>query len=1153
ESEDLPESTKETSEKNGLDPNAITIEVEELLEISSKPPAPPPNTSEIDILVHDMSRSSGPIAPEPVTAELDDLLTNPSESPDVSSAAGRSEESIETIDSIELTESEEPVQSDETSESSRPPTIDEEISTPSAIGQVSKKLETDRWGTMKETLADELLAETDELNNALLCHELGHLFESQLKDEEAALQKYQEGLALAPLLEPNFRAVERILTTRGLWSDLIELFDTQIQTTQDQTAKAQLFLDKGWIQLEKEQNPVGAQESFWAAYEINNKWLAPLLALERLAIAQKDPQTRARVYESMLESIPVPAQRVVILRKLARLQEQLGSAPEKVLQLLEEAVGLGVDQRVVLQQMARVAETAQLHNQHVNVLVQLSSLLQAADPPDNTRATALLYRAAQIAEQNLDDPSQCKILLKKAREGLEQNDVEDRLLWRKLLTFAESQNDWEQALELIEQELEHTDDEANRAALFHRKAFLHMQSKESDHAQAALQKALSTLPGYLPSFVELERYALETNDAVSLIDLYVAQAEAVRNQSSGVCVQEDTDWQAGLFLEAALLARWQLHDSEKAIGFLQNALEIKPQFALALEELADILEHAGEYRRLADLLNRHFETGPQKQIDLLFRRFLSMAPGSLENPEPILKVLRTFQARFPNDVALSRRFVEILEQTQNYEATQEAIKNLEEIESDQAQRISYKLQRANLFEGPLGQIEQAIRTYEEVISLSPANPYALAGLENLLRKENRHNELGPVFRHAIDSGAGTLDEEQQNLLLLKLAILTEQQTDKIDEAIEVYDELLRLDPSCTVAKQSLERLARVSRNWKRLAELMESNLNESGQTEAYSRKLIQLAELMGDALCEGARSEELLHKILEHTCTAQEKYYALEELARKDLLRGDYAEAAEKLTSLAAAGPEESKRLLSEEQAWLRSGPLGEHERGTELWRQLYEEDPNDRVALLGLTHNAARSRDGAALSSHYSSLASLSTDIEFSKQLETRAATLAEAVGDPEGNATNAYRGILVKDPKNIEAGFGLLAQPGALPEEISDLSEQFAQRLSPSVRDQMRLELAEVHERAGRLKKATKELSEILLRNPNHLPALTILQRIAESTENQEQEARIWIKLSTIYEDDNPAKIQALFRGAAILETLSCPEDVSRVYRQILALDPA
>jgi len=1014
------------------------------------------------------------------------------------------------------------------------------------LEQAQKEAEQNDPQAFENYLATELKAEPERGRKAVLQHELGHHYLDTMDNESGAVRAFAMALKLDPHLRPNVWAIRRIFVAHQLWPNLLKLLDAQSKFEEDPARLSEVLLEKGWILQDYMDDPAGAKDCLWESHAANMQWLVPLLALEKLALAQGDFDCLADVYRQMSEVAVDPERKVAMLVDLARLQEQLtDGTPHQALAILEDAFEIGIKQYTVLCEMQQVASSARLTNELTEILRRQAEFLLEQEEPSSAAAAGKLRQAAKLARGQLDEPGEANRLLAAALEAV----PDSRLLQHDMLDLAEEREDWALVEQILTGQIEAAADDVERAALQYRLGMARARAG-SEEAASALESASQILPGYLPVLLDKELEILTGGDLARLADLYEVEAGAAEHGSDalGLDKHPNPEWSAVATWRAGSLAHRRLQDHERAIVLCRRALELQPKFQPALRELEELYEVTGQYDELARLLEEQLDDNDKNKTVLLLEELTALAAGVLDAPERELGYLRMLRDLIPTDLRIMRAVVHVLHRLGRFDELEDALRTLETMEQDASLLGSLKMTRASLYEGPLKRPADAISTYREILARFPGHSFAFASLEHLLEQESKHEELAQILRRAADE---SVDAAQKTRLLRRLGTVYSRHLGDPAKAVDVAVELLHLNPDDLSAIRDLTRAAQAANDVPRVAMAMEAQLEKTPDPEARARLLIRLSSLLEDQLSDADRAEDMLAKAISLAPVKSVVVDALDATARRQMQRREHNEATGTLQALEEEVSEETLPRILEERAWITAGPMEEVDQGQLLWQEVLQHQPEHAPALWGLQRIHARNRDAQKLSDSARSLGNLTSDPRLASALCMRAAVLADAAGVDDEQVAQIYRQVLEGEPNSTVALAGLLARPEIEPPEYADLLARLADQAPEQMREQMRLSLALAHERAGRFEEAGAELSAILEGDGDNLAALVLMQRLARTLGDREQESRAFVRIAQISADAG-AIADAYTSAAGLQEGLARPQDAAVLYRQVLAPRP-
>jgi len=169
-----------------------------------------------------------------------------------------------------------------------------------------------------EAMAKELDATTETSVAAMLAYELGELYERRLADEARAVKAYGRALSLDPALRANLWAIRRVFYRRALWPNLVKLIDAEVVHARDDVERADLLLEKARLAGEQMNDPAEARAALEEATRIAPLHQPALLELERVLARVGDTAALLDVWERLAEAVEHPARKVAYWLDVAR-------------------------------------------------------------------------------------------------------------------------------------------------------------------------------------------------------------------------------------------------------------------------------------------------------------------------------------------------------------------------------------------------------------------------------------------------------------------------------------------------------------------------------------------------------------------------------------------------------------------------------------------------------------------------------------------------------------------------------------------------------------------------------------------------------------------------------------------------------------------
>jgi tetratricopeptide (TPR) repeat protein len=425
----------------------------------------------------------------------------------------------------------------------------------------------------------------------------------------------------------------------------------------------------------------------------------------------------------------------------------------------------------------------------------------------------------------------------------------------------------------------------------------------------------------------------------ALVDLYRLRLESAETPAA----------RATLLHKIASVHEWELGDLDRAFDLLASAFDLRPFD----EELAQSIDRVGrKLGRIGEIAERarkslHTADG-ETRVALLghlvywYERVLSrgaeVGPWAaelerLDKAHPVAMKRAAHQAALNGDVKAQREYL--------LRALDRSFRRDE--------KVALHLQLASSYAGT----PEAARHYEAAIAIDPSSIVALQGIERMGREQNKHAQV----EWALERQVAVVETESERVTaLLNLGELAETKFLRREKAAEIFERVLRIEPSNPTAMKALERCYHALRDWPNLARVLRARAENTYDKKAQVELLEMAAEVYESKLGDAAAAIEV-HRDLLHADPNHRR--ALADLARLYERVGDWANVATYKARVAELAP--TKRQAS--QLLVQLGDfLSAPERDPIAARIQYERavtiDPTNAAAWEALQKMAAAAGD---------------------------------------------------------------------------------------------------------------------------------------------------------------------------------------------------
>lgn len=696
---------------------------------------------------------------------------------------------------------------------------------------------------------------------------IAEIFEVHLNDDLEARRRYDAVLDQDPYCLDALRGLERLFAKTGRYEELLDNLEQQIERSATPRQKIALLERIATLYDEEFLDHDKAAVALERVLELDPAHERALSELARHYRAAERWEDVAAVLDRHQKTLDDPGRRVPLLLERARVLADPVGSPSRAVAAYEELLALDPTHAEALDQLARLREAI---GDADAALEAIEALAKNADRAD-ARAEHWV-RAAKLLESRNDLDG----AIERYKRALDEQPMNAAAMEGLRDAYA-TRGDARAAIQLIERELEHTEGALAKAKLAARMAVLfRTRVQDAEEAKRHAERAIELDPTNLEAHVVLGDIAFEARRFAEAARHF----EAVSARTDTLPVDE-----AVRLLVRYVDALFQTGEGEKALTPTEKLKDLAPDDAGALERVAQVTFEHGSPERAAELyeeLLSRFGDGLERSahVRALYRRGEALRrAGMLEAAVlPLEEALELEPSALEPLIALERAY-EGLERWQDLLKTKSRHLDV----ASEAERVDLLTEMGDIAAGKLGDRAQAARDYVAALEERPNDRKLLTKLMQLYGEEKDWNKLVEVVLRL----AEFVEEPAQKVKYLHTAaIVTGRQIGDVDKALEIYREVLELDPKLDKAIGEALELHRARGDHAAVERLLKQRLEL-----ATSQKDEPMMIATFDAL--GALYEKELGKP-DHAVDAYEAAQTLDP---------DNDDRAERLAALYAATP----------------------------------------------------------------------------------------------------------------------------------------------------------------------------------------------------------------------------------------------------------
>ena len=803
----------------------------------------------------------------------------------------------------------------------------------------------------------------DETERHALMLSVAQVYEDKLEDNYEAIAAYK---LLQEEIERDIsilNALDRLFSRESHFSDLLEVLEAKTELEEDPEERMDLRFRTAAIMESEIGDLDGAIDRYRMVMEEDPTHEEAREALERLVRGDShrelvsdilenlysvtgEVQPLVEVLELKLENMADMGLRRDLLMRIGQLYEDGLSDPQGAFSTYAKALAEDPADETVHQELDRLASVLECIPELVKVYEgQLDQIY------DSALCRSLHLKVAQLEEEILGDDEGAE---KHYRAALDYDGDKlssllalDRILMR--------QEKWTDLVDVLEKELEEDLGPEQRAEIFCRVGEIRVEEQgDLDGAFSAYRNALELNPTLESGRLGIEKVMVSESYQAQVLDvlepLYEASGDFIKlvdlleiRLTTMVDPFERTD----LLKRIARIHEQELDYPDQALGAFGRALAENPANEQVLDELERLAGDLGRYAELVKLgeevLAGEITVDTARVLGLRTAEWSSKKLNDIEQAQSILKKV----------LEIDSTCVEALEELENihragsdFEDLADVLWRRSECEFDPAKKRALLAEVAEINHEQLDNPQGAITAWNGVLEQDGEDYEALTQLAMLYEGE----EDWEAFVETLDRHVMLLPdvEEQVRIKSTMGKILCDRIGDPM-RAIEVYRDIMDMNPGNTEALDRLEEIYASQEEWSSVQEIMMRRLEELEEMDRIPI-FFNLAELTAIKLDNLDEAVGYLHQItaldpgnlaaigqLEDLLRGAEKWYDL-----VDVL-GRHAEIIAREEDTAG----EVEKLVEAANIW--NAQLENPEAAAEILEQILERDESNVLALSGL------------------------------------------------------------------------------------------------------------------------------------------------------------------------------------------------------------
>lgn len=883
------------------------------------------------------------------------------------------------------------------------------------------------------------------------------------------VQSHLARLVLNPGEPQAMQAVEATYRAEGRWEELLRVYEDNALRG-EKTLATQLLRSAATLCVTELASPQRAEQYLRRVLELDSGDASALHALREIYLARGDYEHGTELFERELARLSDGDEKVRGLIELGELYRDRLNRVDKALIVLRQAQRAGPANPTVYRVLATIYDFQGRLDQ---VQTALLKELEVGGPnPD------ILGRLSELATRLLERPKlhdAAKAVAEKILAVAASN-VGARSVLAELGDFA---SNWQQRSDTLAQRAQRlgANEGVQMADLWLSVAEIQLiYGKQPEAALTSLDRALQAKAGHAGALrlleeifgsqerygelaMKLEMMAAYTREPEVAVDLYLRAAihNAVRLDNPDASARiylrvleldpgnkvasnalaeyyrERRMWEPALQILSSWAGRAtvasdkvaahyaccrileeELNDRVRARPHYEAILVVDPENQAAAQALEDVYRRGNDHPALARALHAKLAalSGPDR-IPVL-EELGRLQANQLKQANMALMTLGEVYQMQPT-ASMRERLEELAAQSGEFASLVHILEGgLDHIKGD-SDRLQALHSLAALYEGARDAPLEALRMHRRILAIDANDVSAKEALDRLLHVAAATGDKVAFYQEQMGSAAS---DAERVTILRKLALELAENAKDYVRAIDVYRQLLRLQPDDAAAIDALLSLYRRDNRWAEVAEMLAQKVDKLTGGEKVP-VLLELAQIFEERLVDVDRAVDRYCEILvlaPENKSAVDRLEALiprarqilhvaETLQPRFLALGEWEKAIQMLEIRVKSATDTNTRAeLLISIAALFEEKLQKAQDALATLLRAFQAAPNDSGVQVKLEQLATKVGDFKGVTRAYRATAS-TLEHEARQRLLLRAGNLAEKAGDLGGAAVDYLR----------------------------------------------------------------------------------------------------------------------------------------------------
>ena len=721
-----------------------------------------------------------------------------------------------------------------------------------------------KWARLAEVLEVLLNEAADVADQMSLLQRIAEIHEVRLSDSASALRALARAVAIDPADTHVREELARIAVAREAFGEHAAALEVAVSNAANADVKGEVLFELATLVDQQLQSAERAEKLFSELIRVDaghhEHVLAASRALERIHLGAQNYAGLAVDLRLQIEHETTDTARRDLRAKLAHVLENELQRIEEAIAVHRDALesdGSDLDAMMALERLFSQEE------KWPELADMLQSHFEIATNDDERRS--LQMRLAEIADEKLHDRSRAI----DAYEVLRNAFGADAAVLAALVRLYEAAEKWEELLETLGATLdllasEGASADARAKVRAHAGDILRTRTTSIDAAVEAYKDVLDLVPDHKGAIDALLAVALNVEwperfeAARAVLGPLTAQQQSrdLLRALEVLSHSDDNDEVQRVLRRGAEVAENDLKDPNVAFAWLARAVRSgmsEPDIELLIAEAERVATMRASHAEMLSLLRDIVGEIGDEEIRLgVLSKMATIARESLHDNAAARSFLEQIIESRPDDRTHLNDLAEVVEALGDKKALAEILSQKIALADDPGERMHLAVRQGELFENALGEADRALESYESALQEGTSDA-AYRGMERLLKKAERHEELVALYERQLDAVHGSardlhvaaggillqhLSEPHRALAHLRNALAIDPD---FAPAIAAVESMLQNEEIAVAAADALCDVYLGKLDYKNLVRVLDARLPFESDLDSKKRTLMRMA------------------------------------------------------------------------------------------------------------------------------------------------------------------------------------------------------------------------------------------------------------------------------------------------------------------------